>query len=49
MEFTIKQEELYLVADTEVVNCDGESDVKVEANSVKIEQEDPLKDGMFKF
>ena len=43
MEFVIKQEEIDLVVDTEVVNCDGESDVKFEANNVKIEAEDPLR------
>ena len=43
MEFVIKQEELDLVVDTEMVNCDGESDVKVEASTVKVEAEDPLK------
>ena len=49
MEFIIKQEELDLVVDTEVVNCDGESDVKAEANSVKIEAEDPLRGRLFFF
>ena len=43
MEFVIKQEEINLVVDTEMVNCDGESDVKVEANFVKIEEEDPFR------
>ena len=48
MEFIIKQEELNLVVDTEMVNCDGESDVKVEASTVTVEAEDPLK-GRFIF
>ena len=48
MEFIIKQEELDCVVDTEVVNCDGESDVKVEPSTVKIEEEDPLR-GTFVF
>ena len=45
MAFIIKQEELILDVDTKVVNCDWESDVKAEASFVKIEAEDPLKNG----
>ena len=43
MEFVIKQEELDLIVDTEAVNCGGESDVNIEANFVKIEEEDPFR------